>query len=87
MIKFSDKEVLILACLMEGLTDKQIAQRLGLSVYAVRTHLVRGVIHKTRCKNRTQAAVQGWLWGADERAKAILHNGHTIEKVSGTQVR
>lgn len=42
--------------LAEGLTNKQIAQKLGISNYTVRDHL-SSVFEKTDVKNRVELAV------------------------------
>ena len=87
MIKFSDKEILVFACMMQGRTNKEIARITGISVYVISTHLVKSILAKTRSRNRTQAAVWGQMHGIMEQAQALYRNGHAIEKVSGTQVR
>jgi two-component system nitrate/nitrite response regulator NarL len=52
------REIDILHCLTEGLSNKQIARRLGISEATVKIH-VKSLIGKVGASNRTQAA----LWG------------------------
>jgi DNA-binding NarL/FixJ family response regulator len=51
----SDREAEVLRHLAEGLTDREIAERLGISPRTVETH-VGSVLHKLDVKNRAQAA-------------------------------
>lgn len=61
-LSLREKEVLILVC--EGLSNKQIAQRLYLSVRTVENHLAN-IYTKLEVESRTEAAVfalqQGWI--------------------------
>ncbi|NPV87180.1 MAG: response regulator transcription factor [Anaerolineae bacterium] len=52
----TDKEKEVLALLAQGLSNHQIAQRLSLSEWTVRTH-VRNILGKLHLQNRTQAAL------------------------------
>ena len=52
----SDREMDVLRLLAEGLTDREIAERLSLSFSAVRYH-VNNLIGKTGCASRTELAV------------------------------
>jgi two-component system nitrate/nitrite response regulator NarL len=56
----SPRELEILRCLIDGLSNKAIARRLAISEATVKAHL-RTVLRKTRVSNRTQAAV----WALD----------------------
>lgn len=49
------REVQILALVAAGLSNKQVAGELGLSVYTIETHL-RSVFAKLKVPNRTAAA-------------------------------
>jgi DNA-binding NarL/FixJ family response regulator len=51
----SDREAEVLRHLADGLTDREIAERLGISPRTVETH-VGSVLHKLGVKNRAQAA-------------------------------
>ncbi len=51
----SDREAEVLRHLADGLTDREIAERLGISARTVETH-VGSVLHKLGVKNRAQAA-------------------------------
>jgi len=55
MAALSDREEEVLRHLADGLTDKEIAERLGISPRTVETH-VGSVLHKLGVKNRAQAA-------------------------------
>jgi len=52
----SDRECAVLELVAEGLSNQEIAHRLGLSEATVRFHL-RNVLSKLHLKNRTQAAI------------------------------
>lgn len=54
--EFTDREIDVLRLLAEGLTDKEIADRLHLSVTTVRYH-VNNLISKTGHSSRTKLAV------------------------------
>ena len=60
----SDREFEVLKLAAEGLSNKEIAERLGLSVWTVQTHLGH-VFEKLGTRSRTQAVVRGlragWL--------------------------
>lgn len=52
----SDRETEILACLVNGHSNKAIANRLQITEGTVKVHL-KGVLKKIRASNRTQAAI------------------------------
>ncbi len=54
---FTDREREVLSFLVEGASNKEIANALGLKVVTVKLH-VRGVCRKLEAKNRTQAALR-----------------------------
>jgi two-component system, NarL family, nitrate/nitrite response regulator NarL len=56
----SDREMQILACLVKGDQNKQIAQALNISDGTVKVHL-KAILKKTGAQNRTQAAI----WAMD----------------------
>jgi two-component system nitrate/nitrite response regulator NarL len=56
----SDREMQILACLVNGDQNKQIAQALNISDGTVKVHL-KAILKKTGAQNRTQAAI----WAMD----------------------
>ncbi|HVH62113.1 MAG TPA: helix-turn-helix transcriptional regulator [Candidatus Dormibacteraeota bacterium] len=56
---FSLREAEILRMVAQGMTDKEIAQHLGISVKTVRTHLDR-TLRRTGSRNRT-AVVMAWM--------------------------
>jgi DNA-binding NarL/FixJ family response regulator len=61
---FSPRELQVLTLAAEGLTNKEIAYRLGLSERTIQFHM-NSVFNKTGTSSRTEAATyairQGWL--------------------------
>jgi two-component system, NarL family, nitrate/nitrite response regulator NarL len=55
LAELSDREQQVLRHLVEGLTDREIANRLGISPRTVETH-VGSILHKLGVRNRAQAA-------------------------------
>ncbi len=53
---WSEREGNVLQCFSDGLTNKQISQKLGISYETVKEH-VQHVLHKLGVFNRTQAAI------------------------------
>ena len=49
-LELSDRELEVLRCLVEGLSYKQVASRLEISIHTVRNH-VRGIYGKLRVRN------------------------------------
>ena len=64
------REVEILKCLTEGLSNKQIARRLGIREATVKIH-VKSVIGKLGVANRTQAALWGVRAGVGGRSNSV----------------
>jgi two-component system nitrate/nitrite response regulator NarL len=64
------REVEILNCLTEGLSNKQIARRLGIREATVKIH-VKSVIGKLGVANRTQAALWGVRAGVGGRSNSV----------------
>ncbi len=58
----SERELEILACLAEGLTNREIGQRLSISLPTVKTH-TRNIYGKLHVNNRTRAVAQARAWG------------------------
>jgi DNA-binding NarL/FixJ family response regulator len=52
----TERELEVLACLSRGITNKEIAEELTISVRTVTTH-VRNILDKLQLANRTQAAL------------------------------
>ena len=63
--RFSRREMEVLELASEGMTNPEIAVRLGLSVHAIKFHL-GSIYKKLGAANRTEAAV----------AYALSKNGH-----------
>ena len=61
-MKLTDKEMRVLACMIEGDTDKAIAKKTGMALNTVRVH-ARSLFQKMGVHNRTQAAVWAWERG------------------------
>lgn len=52
----------VLQCIVDGLSNRQIAERLGITEKTVKTH-VSSVLDKLGVRDRTQAAVAALEWG------------------------
>lgn len=59
---FSKKELELIRCLAEGLSSKQAAVSLGLSVHTVDTHR-RNLLRKTGSRNTVELVVRCVRWG------------------------
>jgi DNA-binding NarL/FixJ family response regulator len=57
-LKLSRREAEILDCVREGLSNKQIGRKLGISPTTVKTHLER-IFDKLQVRTRLQAAMKG----------------------------
>lgn len=66
--RLSEREGEVLATLTEGLSNKEIARRFGITESTVKTHL-KGVLRKIGVSNRTQAAIWAHArgFGRDDR--------------------
>lgn len=65
MPALSDRESLILRCLVQGDSNKHIARELAVAEATVKVH-IKAILRKTRLRNRTQAAI----WA--------INNGETV---------
>ena len=63
----SQREREVLALIAEGLSNQQIADRLGIGEKTVKTH-VSNVLGKLNVSDRTQAAVYAWKSGLKQRS-------------------
>ena len=63
----SDRELEVLQHIAEGLTNREIAERLYLSVYTVKAH-ARSIYDKLEANNRTQAVAKARELGILPRA-------------------
>lgn len=61
-IPLSSREGEILECISEGMTNKEIADRLFLSPETVKTHVSR-MLKKIGARNRTEAVVRALEYG------------------------
>jgi DNA-binding NarL/FixJ family response regulator len=61
-LTLSPREIEVLTCVTEGLTNSEIALKLLVSVETVKTHLKR-IMEKLEVSDRTQAAVQALKQG------------------------
>jgi two-component system nitrate/nitrite response regulator NarL len=66
--KLSAREIQILHCLTQGLSNKHIARELGVAEATVKVH-VKAILRKVRAANRTQAA----MW-AQQHLNATANN-------------
>ncbi len=66
----SERELEVLALLARGLSNRQIANELYLSVETVKTH-ARTLFRKLDVKNRTQAALAAPRFGVDDPSRRI----------------
>jgi DNA-binding NarL/FixJ family response regulator len=54
----TEREQQVLACMTEGLSNRQVADRLGLSTNTVRNHVQR-ILYKLNVHSRLEAVVMG----------------------------
>jgi DNA-binding CsgD family transcriptional regulator len=54
--RLSEREAQVMLLVTEGMTNRQIAERLGVTVHAVKFHLA-SIYRKLEAKNRTEAVV------------------------------
>jgi two-component system nitrate/nitrite response regulator NarL len=86
----SATEKVILGCLLDGSSNKDIACKLGVAEATVKVH-VKAILRKIRVKNRTQAAVwavnQGIFFSAGEQAPTSGQHRqrHRDERFADTQ--
>jgi len=64
IFSLTPRETEVLSYLMKGVSNKEIANELGLQVVTVKLH-VRGVCRKLDVKNRTQAALKAQEYGLE----------------------
>jgi DNA-binding NarL/FixJ family response regulator len=55
--KLSARELEVCHALAGGITDREISEKLGISLYTVKTHL-RNIYCKTEIKNRSKLIVE-----------------------------
>ena len=64
------REIEVLSCLVAGMSNKQVARSLGISIRTVTVH-VSNLLRKTRSASRTEAA----LWAVRHRLATPAHPG------------
>lgn len=69
----SPREAQILGCLVEGDSNKMIANRLGITEATVKVHL-KGLLRKVNAANRTQAAIWAMNHGLGGRTHPVATN-------------
>lgn len=77
------KEIQVLACLIDGDTDKTVALKTGISVHTIKAHLLKSIFRKLGIENRTQAAVWAWRHGLDIRgdgARVLAINHFAVDR-------
>lgn len=73
----SPREKAILACLIEGDSNKSIARKIDIAEATVKVH-VKAILRKIRVQNRTQAAI----WGMNNGPLTRTGNGHTLPAIT-----
>jgi LuxR family maltose regulon positive regulatory protein len=58
----SDREIEVLECISEGLSNREIAQRLTIALSTVKSH-TRNIYSKMGVNSRTQAIAHARAWG------------------------
>lgn len=84
----SQRETQILMCLLNGASNKQIANELNIAEGTVKVHL-KAVLKKIGVRNRTQAAI--WALNNDVGVDVFsgrrqVHNGAAAEQVSAARL-
>lgn len=74
------RERAVVACLGSGLTNRQIAEQLGLSEHTVKDHL-KHVMHKTGTHTRTQLIVRLGFAGSGHNDHASAHMLNSEERL------
>lgn len=66
------REIDVLTCIADGMSNQQVASRLGISIRTVTVH-VSNLLRKTRCRSRTDAA----LWAVRHDYRSSRYNSAT----------
>ncbi len=77
-MKLTDKEKLVLSGMIDGLSDKQIAEKTGININVIRQHLRTSLFRKLGARNRTQAAVIGWTHGITANGNQHKNNRRAV---------
>jgi two-component system nitrate/nitrite response regulator NarL len=78
--QLSAREICILQCLIEGLSNKIIARKVNIAEATVKVH-VKAILRKTRVHNRTQAAI--WALNNDFSSTAMGGGSCARAKTTG----
>ena len=74
LLTISPAEGRVLALLLEGSCNRQIAERLGLSPRTVESH-IGAMFEKTGCRNRSQLLLWGQMNGRRTRGSMEIKTG------------
>jgi len=58
----SDREIEVLQCIAEGLSNREVAQKLSISITTIKSH-TRNIYGKLGVNSRTQAVAKARVWG------------------------
>lgn len=79
--QLSPRELVILRCLIEGNSNKNIARRIDIAEATVKVH-VKAILRKIRVQNRTQAAI----WGLNNALLTRPANSNSVVSVVDVNV-
>jgi DNA-binding NarL/FixJ family response regulator len=68
--RLTQREHLVLALLLQGMSNHQIARAMGISIHGVKRH-VSNLLVKFNCSNRTEVALVAQRLGLDSESHAI----------------
>ena len=71
--KLTPRQIAVLELVAEGLSNKEIAERLNLTEYTIKSHM-RGLFHSLGCKNRTACVLKAQNLG-------ILRDGRMLDRL------
>jgi DNA-binding CsgD family transcriptional regulator len=72
----SRREVEVVRCVAEGLSNREIAQRLGLTEHTVKNYLFR-IFDKLGVSKRVEVVLYAYSLGSDVTASGTRDNGKT----------
>jgi len=74
-VQFTDREREIVGCVVRGMSDKEIARRLGISRETVRTHIEKAAAKIPGKGLRPRPKLYAWWAGQIEGRRSIPENG------------